>query len=309
MNGKHGGCGGPAGFAGGGGTGGGCWFGGGSGVGAIGANGHGEDSSPDAGGNRTRVRKTPRRTSKAYNILHVSVISHTRKSLVVSEHQQLKTNIGYPTIQCPHFWGLQNNYQASIMSNKTAPTRSRIRSMPRQKKNKYKKNKNLTEYWKMNLDYECEQCREIAKINLSRIQEEYTDPISIIGLVFSCAAVAITLLGSIFQATQILDQNSIIMEKGAPKYHSYADELANTAMILVIILLLFLVTAVVIFTYKIQKYNSRHIEATRGSEVIIEELYRCAPKKKKCRLHNGIPTRSWDAIFLRLMLDIPSAKK
>ena len=57
VNGEHGGCGGPAGFAWGGGTGGGCWFGGGSGVGAIGANGHGEDSSPDAGGNRTRVRE------------------------------------------------------------------------------------------------------------------------------------------------------------------------------------------------------------------------------------------------------------
>ena len=53
MNGEHGGCGGLAGFAGGG-----CWFGGsGPGVGAIGANGHGEDSSPDAGGNRTRVRE------------------------------------------------------------------------------------------------------------------------------------------------------------------------------------------------------------------------------------------------------------
>ena len=58
MNGKHGGCGRPAGFAGGGGPGGGCWLGGsGPGVGAIGANGHGEDSSPDAGGNRTRVRE------------------------------------------------------------------------------------------------------------------------------------------------------------------------------------------------------------------------------------------------------------
>ena len=57
MNGKHGGCGGLAGFAGGRGPGGGCWLGGGSGVGAIGANGHGEDSSPDAGGNRTRVRE------------------------------------------------------------------------------------------------------------------------------------------------------------------------------------------------------------------------------------------------------------
>ena len=60
MNGKHGGRGGLAGFAGGGGPGGGCWLGGGSGVGAIGANGHGEDSSPDAGGNRTRVREAER---------------------------------------------------------------------------------------------------------------------------------------------------------------------------------------------------------------------------------------------------------
>ena len=65
MNGKHGGCGGPAGFAGGGGTGGGCWFGGGSGVGAIGANGHGEDSSPDAGGNRTRVREGGREYNRS----------------------------------------------------------------------------------------------------------------------------------------------------------------------------------------------------------------------------------------------------
>jgi len=38
---------------------------GGSGVGAIGANGHGEDSSPDAGGNRTRVREGGREYNRS----------------------------------------------------------------------------------------------------------------------------------------------------------------------------------------------------------------------------------------------------
>ena len=71
VNGEHGGCGGLAGFAGGRGPGGGCWFGGGSGVGAIGANGHGEDSSPDAGGNRTRVREAERNIT-AVNIYEIN---------------------------------------------------------------------------------------------------------------------------------------------------------------------------------------------------------------------------------------------
>ena len=104
MNGKHGGCGGLAGFAGGRGPGGGCWLGGGSGVGAIGAYGHGENSSPDAGGNRTRVREGGKNCIKIGKLyLYFSNSTNCPASK-----------------KRPHFWGLdnhENSYKLNISQN------------------------------------------------------------------------------------------------------------------------------------------------------------------------------------------------